>query len=191
MPKNKKKASEFRPVKSVIVRGKEVECHNEHINVVLRRPLHYVLPYERLCIVQSLDDSKGWLALMISDTTLRWMDAGAPIEKRDINIASKFCAEVPRDPVNDIEVIRSSTIDIRRIEAEFTREEVDRKRTALADTSPKVPSAFSSSQPTRITQAMILKIGQLAYSTDVRATRLERSIPGMIDSAILVKLIPL
>uniref|UniRef100_M1DU96 Polyprotein protein n=1 Tax=Solanum tuberosum TaxID=4113 RepID=M1DU96_SOLTU len=38
---------------------------------------------------------------------------------------------------------------------------------------------------------MILKIGQLAYSADVRATRLERSIPWMIDSAILNALIPL
>uniref|UniRef100_M1DW48 Polyprotein protein n=1 Tax=Solanum tuberosum TaxID=4113 RepID=M1DW48_SOLTU len=35
VPKTKKKASEFRPVKSVMVRGKEVECHNKYINTVL------------------------------------------------------------------------------------------------------------------------------------------------------------
>jgi len=37
---------------------------------------------------------------------------------------------------------------------------------------------------------MILKMGRLAYSADVRATRLERSIPEMIDSAILTALTP-
>ncbi|KAG5571699.1 hypothetical protein H5410_061465 [Solanum commersonii] len=35
VPKIKKKSSEFRPVNSVMVRGKDIECHIEHINVVL------------------------------------------------------------------------------------------------------------------------------------------------------------
>uniref|UniRef100_M1DES1 Polyprotein protein n=1 Tax=Solanum tuberosum TaxID=4113 RepID=M1DES1_SOLTU len=163
VPKNKKKASEFRPVKSVMVRGKEVECHN---------------------------------------------NCGQRVG-------------VPWDTTRDIEITSSFSTDIRRIEAEYTREEVDKRRAALADTSPKVdvgtlqahassptpasepsstpslysssqvPGVSSSSQPAKITQAMILKMGNLAYLSDVRVTSLERSIPRMIDNAILAALTPL
>uniref|UniRef100_M1DNF1 Polyprotein protein n=1 Tax=Solanum tuberosum TaxID=4113 RepID=M1DNF1_SOLTU len=256
VPINKKKSSEFRPVKSVIVRGKEVECHNEHINVVLGRPLHSVLPYQGLPIVLSLDDLKGWFSPMISDITL---GVGAPIEKRGMNIASRYwlgfinsrilpsqnesilrhpkaaflgsvMARIWIDLVllvfigygyenqTETNISTFSCSDHRVMLAKFTRKEVDRRRAAPSDSSPEVavdslpveassstpasdpsgipaysfpshtPGISSSSQPARITQAMILKIGQLAYSADVRATHLENSIPGMINRVILAAL---
>ncbi|KAG5630790.1 hypothetical protein H5410_002507 [Solanum commersonii] len=231
----------------------------EHINIELGQPLHLVLPYLGFSIVPDLDDLKGWLALMISDITPRRLDAGSPIEKRDMNIGSRYwfgfmsstimpsqnesimrhpkaaclgdgcesqididipaiscsrstsitelCrhAGVPRDPASDIEVTLSSSTDIRHIVAKFTQEENDRRRAAL-DTSPKrhlhPPRPLSPQvyqlllllphrlQPARITQAIILKMRQLAYSADVRSTRLERSIPKMIDMDILAALTP-
>uniref|UniRef100_M1DTY5 Polyprotein protein n=1 Tax=Solanum tuberosum TaxID=4113 RepID=M1DTY5_SOLTU len=83
-------------------------------------------------------------------------------------------AGVPREPASIIEVTTSSSTDIPRIEAEFTQEEDHKRKAAPTDTSPEAPGASSSSQPARITQAMILKMGKFAYSDDVRATRMKR-----------------
>ncbi|KAG5611388.1 hypothetical protein H5410_022669 [Solanum commersonii] len=44
------------------------------------------------------------------------------------------------------------------------------------------PGTSTYSKQIKITQAMILKMGHLAHSTDVRGTRLERDIPLIIEA---------
>uniref|UniRef100_M1E138 Putative plant transposon protein domain-containing protein n=1 Tax=Solanum tuberosum TaxID=4113 RepID=M1E138_SOLTU len=249
VPKSKKKADEFRPVKSVMVRGVEVGCNSDIINVVLERatrvqiekkdlnvPAQYWFGFISSSIRPSQNESILWhakAACLESILGKRRLNLGLIIEQ-EMGMRAKqkhtslpfpiliteLCkhAGVPRDAARDFDVTPSSSTDIRCIKAEYTRKEDDRRREYPVDKSSEVdinaiateefcllrpsgtssPSSFShapgtssSSQQTKITQAMILKMGHLAHSADVRGTRLERDLLLMIEAAILAALTPL
>lgn len=52
------------------------------INNVHDRALGVALEYEVLLIIYSLDDLKGWLVPLISDTTSRWIEVGSLLRRR-------------------------------------------------------------------------------------------------------------
>uniref|UniRef100_M1DK50 Integrase core domain containing protein n=1 Tax=Solanum tuberosum TaxID=4113 RepID=M1DK50_SOLTU len=118
----------------------------------------------------------------------------------------------------DTDVTSTTSTDIRRIESEYTKDESKRRKKNLVYTSPVVdveaieadttqsslavepagiPSYFTSTAPapstasrTPLTHAMIYKLGNLTYSIDKRALRVEANVPLMIDRAIAATLAP-
>jgi len=90
IPQRKKQATTFKPVDYVVVRGKKVKCDHVIIEAILDHPDDIDDDCERMIRTKILDNMKKCLALLILDNTSKWLEVGAVIEKKDLNVAARY-----------------------------------------------------------------------------------------------------
>lgn len=73
-----------------MVRGKIVECNNDHINATLDTTTCFEHEYQIMIMEHTLNDLKGLIDHLISNSTPRWIEVEALIEKKDVNMIARY-----------------------------------------------------------------------------------------------------
>lgn len=90
IPHGKKSIAKFKLFDYAIVTGKKVQCDPLAINISLGCTATLEDNSQIMIRKMSLEAMKNWLAPLISDDTLKWLEDGAVIQKKYLNVPARY-----------------------------------------------------------------------------------------------------